>query len=181
MVSNKQEMERIEKAAEILSKVPDPDGSFSGIARRIARDAADAARSRWASDEYPEGASWERIYEVLRSDIFLLLSTGAMVVENLTPRSLQALRSLERFLDDEQRRLLPAATIAALQGYRENYPTALAYVMARQAISQRELARRCGVKQPTVQAHVSGRRIMRSDTLKKYAEALGVEPGELLD
>jgi len=146
VVSNRQEMERIRDAAAVLADVPDPDGTFGEIARRIARDAADAAINQWASEEYPEGASWERIYEVLRSDIFLLLSHGPMVSESLTPRRLRALRGLERFLTDEQRRLLPAATRAALAGIRENYPTALAFVMASKNVTQSGLEKRYAVR-----------------------------------
>jgi len=60
------------------------------------------------------------------------------------------------------------------------HPTPLAKILAEKKITQVKFAEMVGVSQPTVQAHISGRTRMRSDTIKKYAEALGVDPGFLL-
>jgi plasmid maintenance system antidote protein VapI len=58
--------------------------------------------------------------------------------------------------------------------------TPLARILAVKKITQAEFARMVDVKQPTVQRHVSGRGRMREDVIRKYAAALGVEPGEII-
>jgi len=47
-------------------------------------------------------------------------------------------------------------------------------------ISQVELANKTGIAQPNVSTYENGKKRMREDTIRRFAKALGVRPGEIL-
>jgi repressor LexA len=47
-------------------------------------------------------------------------------------------------------------------------------------LSQSQLAEMTGIKVPNISAYENGRLRMREDTIRRFAEALGVRPGEIL-
>ena len=51
----------------------------------------------------------------------------------------------------------------------------------RVALSQRDLARAAGTRQETISRLESGERAARGATVRKLAQALGVEPHELME
>jgi transcriptional regulator with XRE-family HTH domain len=59
------------------------------------------------------------------------------------------------------------------------YPVLLREWRMRAALSQEELAARCGIAYQTIGRIESGRHLPRPSTLRKLASALGVEPSQL--
>jgi len=58
--------------------------------------------------------------------------------------------------------------------------TRLRYVLKQLSMSGRELAVRCGVSRSTVYKYLSGNRKLSLKTARKFANALNMEPEELV-
>ena len=72
----------------------------------------------------------------------------------------------------------PPAAVAGRPGRR---PTELRRIRQRQVLSQAELAERSGVSRATIVSLESGRAGAQYGTIRKIAQALGVEPADLME
>jgi len=72
----------------------------------------------------------------------------------------------------------PPAAVAGRPGRRL---TELRRIRERQALSQAELAERSGVSRATIVSLESGRAGAQYGTIRKIAQALGVEPADLME
>jgi len=72
----------------------------------------------------------------------------------------------------------PAAAVVGRPGRRL---TELRRIRQRQALSQAELANRSGVSRATIVSLESGRAGAQYGTIRKIAQALGVEPADLME
>ena len=72
----------------------------------------------------------------------------------------------------------PPAPVAGRPGRRL---TELRRIRERQVLSQAELAKRAGVSRATIGSLESGRAGAQYSTIRKIAQALGVEPADLME
>jgi len=168
---------KIRALAATICTVPDPiDGRFADSTRSLFRHVT-------AIIEEIEGdSSTADLVGFLREKIFSVITGAGFVFENMDKKQREAMVALREFLGDELDSRVEDGSIEVLaSAAREDYATALAFVLATKGITQEAFAKTVGKSQPAVQYHISGRKKMRSDTAKKYAQALEVDVGDLID